>query len=337
MAVEHTVTQENTEAMDFADSLLDTQGEVEAYGQKEQADEKAEATEGDAPEVDAADDEPDAGDETDGDSASDSDASEGDDNELRFVEIEINGTKYEVPEELKDGYLMQADYTRKTQSLADYRKEVELQSKQLETQQAEHQFIAEIQPEINNLGYLQAQIQQLETDLQTNMSTMPSDELFRKKIEIDGLQKNAAELKQQLESKYGEFQKTQEQAYTELLNKGAEILKQTIPDWTADKQKELREFALTSGFTEQEVNSIIDPRHVRMLWAASQYEKLQTAAPKAAEKVTTKVQAKARKPMPDATRRKLDNRKKIKSKNVDAETKANIIGEEAADWFFNSK
>ena len=328
--VEHIVTPQNEEAMDFADSLLDTQGDVDAYGKKED-----ETPEADAPEVDAADAEPDAGDEEDGDSGSDRDADEGDDEtELRFVEIEIDGNKYEVPEELKDGFLMQADYTRKTQSLADYRKEVELQSKQLETQQAETQFIAEIQPEINNLGYLQAQIKQLETELTTNMSTMPSDELFRKKIEIDGLQKNAADLKAQLESKYGEFQKTQEQAYTELLNKGAEILKQTIPDWTAEKQKELREFALTSGFNEQEVSSIVDPRHVRILWQASQFEKLQSAAPKAAEKVTSKVKAKARKPMPDATRRKLDNRKKLKSKNVDAETKANIIGEEAADWFF---
>lgn len=329
MAVEHIVTPQNEEAMDFAESLLDTQGDVEAYGNRDEEEQV------DAPESDDADEALDATDEDDGDSGSGEDASGSD--ELRFVEIEIDGNKYEVPEELKDGYLMQADYTRKTQSLADYRKEVELQARQLEVQQAEHKFIADIQPEINNLGYLQAQIQQLETDLQTNMSKMPSDELFRKKIQIDGLQKNASELRQQLESKYGEFQKTQEQAYTELLNKGAEILKQTIPNWTAEKQKELREFALSSGFTEHEVNSIIDPRHVRMLWAASQYEKLQSAAPKAAEKVTAQVKAKARKPMPDATRRKLDNRKKLKSKNVDADTKAHIIGEEAADWFFGSK
>ena len=161
--------------------------------------------------------------------------------------------------------------------------------------------------------------------------------MFRKKIEADGLKEQAKELKAQLEAKYGEFQKTQEQAYTELLNQGAEILKQTIPDWTPEKQKELREFALGQGLTEQEVNSIIDPRHVRILYNAAQYEKLQGKAPQAAEKVNTRIKQKASNPMPKATRRKLDNRKKLKSNKTSNDEKANIIGEEAADWFFNTK
>lgn len=325
--VEHAVREMDQDAADFANSLLDSQDTPE-YDDA-QDDENTDDTE-----VEASEDDVSEGGDEDGEAGdSDSDGDESSE-ELRFVEIEIDGRKYEVPEELKDGYLMQADYTRKTQSLQDYRAEVEIKEKQLQAQKAEHDFIAEIQPDINNLGYLQAQIQQIESHLQSNMATMPSDELFRKKIEVDGLQNKARELKEQLEAKYGEFQKAQEQSYTELLNKGAEILKQSIPNWTAEKQKELREFALSSGFSEHEVNSIIDPRHIRILWQASQFERLQSAAPKAAEKVTTKVKQKARKPMPDATRRKLDNRKKLKSRNVSHKAKADIIGEEAADWFF---
>jgi hypothetical protein len=328
--VEHTAKTPDQEAGDFANSLLDAQDTPEYNDEA-----PAEA----APEVDETDDELDAGAEADSDSGSDQDADEGTDedesgdSELKFVEIEIDGKKYEVPEELKDGYLMQADYTKKTQSLSDYKKEVELTQKQLTVQQAENQFIAEIQPEINNLGYLQAQVKQIENDMQQNLSSMTSEDMFRKKIEADGLKEQAKDLKAQLEAKYGEFQKTQEQAYTELLNQGAEILKQTIPDWTPDKQKELREFALNQGFNEQEVSSIIDPRHVRVLWAASQYEALQSKGSQAADKVTTKIKQKARKPMPDATRKKLDNRKKIKSRNVSDTDKADIIGQEAADWF----
>src|SRR5438105_8523 len=49
------------------------------------------------------------------------------------AEIEINGKKYTVPAELKDGYLMQADYTRKTQEVADIRKTVEAQKAEAET------------------------------------------------------------------------------------------------------------------------------------------------------------------------------------------------------------
>lgn len=335
MGVEHTVKAPDQEASDFANSLLDSQGDVDAYGERD------EATDEVAEEAAEADDELDAGAEAEGDSGSDQDADEGTDEDesgdLRFVEIEIDGKKYEVPEELKDGYLMQADYTKKTQALSDYRKEVEIAQKQLTVQQAENQFIAEIQPEINNLGYLQAQVKQIEQDMQQNLSSMTSEDMFRKKIQADGLKEQAAALKAQLEAKYGEFQNTQEQAYTELLNKGAEILKQTIPDWTPDKQKELREFALGQGLTEQEVNSIIDPRHVRILYNAAQYEKLQGKAPQAAEKVNTRIKQKASNPMPKDTRRKLDMRKKLKSNKTSADEKANIIGEQAADWFFNAK
>lgn len=324
---EHIAKPADQVAADFANELLDSQDTPEYDDPKEDTPEGAPEDEIEA--VDAEEESPD-----DSDSEGDLEDDEPDVDELRFIEIEIGGKKYEVPEELKDGYLLQADYTRKTQSLSDYRKEVELQQKQLETTQKEHEFIQEIQPEINNLGYLNAQIQQIENDLQMNLSTLTSEDLFRRKIEVDGLKEKATALKTELEAKYGEFQKAQEQSYTELLNKGAEILKETIPDWTADKQKELREFALAQGFNEQEVNSIIDPRHVRVLWAASQYERLQQAAPQAAEKVTTKIKEKARNPMPKETRRKLDNRKKLKSKNVSDKAKADIIGEEAADWFF---
>jgi hypothetical protein len=329
MAVEHTVKAPDQEAMDVAEEMLGTQGDVEAYGEKEAPKEEPEVTDEDQDGLEASEEEA----LDDSDSEGDSEDDESDVDELRFVEIEINGTKYEVPEDLKDGYLMQADYTRKTQSLQDYKKEVELQQKQLQTTQKEHEFINEIQPEINNLGYLNAQIQQIDQNLQQNVNNLPSDELFKMKIQADGLRDQATTLKSQLEGKYQEFQNSQEQAYTELLNQGAEILKQTIPDWTPDKQKELREFALNQGFNEQEVSSIIDPRHVRVLWAASQYEALQSKAPQAADKVTTKIKQKARKPMPDATRKKLDNRKKIKSRNVSDTDKADIIGQEAADWF----
>jgi len=43
----------------------------------------------------------------------------------QFAEVELNGEIYQVPSELKDGYLMQADYTRKTQENAQIRRETE--------------------------------------------------------------------------------------------------------------------------------------------------------------------------------------------------------------------
>ena len=60
-------------------------------------------------------------------------AEEGDDEaEIEYAEIELNGKKYQVPAELKDGYMMQADYTRKTQMTAEDKKAVEAEKASVE-------------------------------------------------------------------------------------------------------------------------------------------------------------------------------------------------------------
>ena len=45
--------------------------------------------------------------------------------ETDTAEVELNGEKYKVPAALKDAFLMQADYTRKTQEVAEVRKTAE--------------------------------------------------------------------------------------------------------------------------------------------------------------------------------------------------------------------
>ena len=91
------------------------------------------------------------------------------DSEEAFVDVEYDGVTYAVPENLKDALLRQSDYTQKTQTLADMRREVELGQDQVRLAQEEQGFVQEIQPELNNVGYLQAMIQQMDNDLQTNM------------------------------------------------------------------------------------------------------------------------------------------------------------------------
>lgn len=255
------------------------------------------------------------------------------DEEIPVVEVEIDGEVIEVPEKYKDYFLRQSDYTQKTQALADQRREVELQQKQIQVQQREHEFLNEIQPDINNLGYLQAQIQQMEQDLQTNLQSLSSEDLFRKKIEMDGLREQANALKSQLEVKYGEFEKAQEQSYKELLNEGAQVLKQSIPNWSEDKQKAIRDFALSEGFSEQEVSTIIDPRHVRILWKASQYDALKDKAVPVVEKAKAAIKPKARSKAQSASDKKLAVRNKLRSKNLSSKDKAAVIQQELGERF----
>jgi hypothetical protein len=50
---------------------------------------------------------------------------EGTEPEPELLEIEFNGKKHKIPAELKDGFLMQADYTKKTQAVAEMTRTVE--------------------------------------------------------------------------------------------------------------------------------------------------------------------------------------------------------------------
>ena len=59
-------------------------------------------------------------------------------------EIEHDGEKYKIPKALKDAFLRQQDYTQKTQSVAEQRKEVEAHKAELQQrEQVQRQNIAE--------------------------------------------------------------------------------------------------------------------------------------------------------------------------------------------------
>jgi hypothetical protein len=251
------------------------------------------------------------------------------------VEIEFEGTVYQVPEELKDAFLKNKDYTEKTQSLADQRREVDLQTKQIEAVQKEQQFIGEIQPELNNIGYLDATIQQMNEDLSNNLSTLTSEEMFKKKIEVDGLKEQRQALAQGLEAKYKEFEDAQQQSRKELLDQGAQVLKQKIPDWNADKQKTVSDYALSKGMSQQVVDSLIDPVYVEILWEASQFRALQDGVKgaKAKVKAAPVIQPKARSPKQTDNDKKMAIRNKLKSKKLDHREKAVIIQEELGERF----
>lgn len=252
--------------------------------------------------------------------------------EFKYVDIEIDGKVLQVPEEYKDYFMRQADYTQKTQTLAEQRRQVELQQKQIETVRNEQKFVQEIQPELNNIGYLDAHIQQYTEELQTKAANLSSEELFRKKIELDGLKEQRAALAQGLQSKYKEFEEAQKQSYQELLEQGAQALKKVIPNWSEEKQKEVRDFALSKGFSQQEVSSIVDPRHVEILYKASQYEALQGKRGDAVKAVSKTVTPKARTPRQTQSDKKLALRNQLKNKNLSDKAKANLIGDNLADW-----
>lgn len=252
------------------------------------------------------------------------------------VEIEYDGNIYEVPSELKDALLRQSDYTQKTQDVAAQRKAAEVLNTELEQKRALFEFAEEVNPDVLKVQGLKQQEEQLHTYLRDNVQNLSSQEIEQIRFGIEDARKQRDELVSSLKQREQEFHQAQEQVRMDLLNKGNEVLKQRIPGWGEKAQKQVRDFALSSGFTDAEVEGVLDPRQVEVLWKASQYDSLKSGAAPAVKKVQSapKIKAKARNPMPDDVKKKLALNKKLKSKNLSASDKANLIGDDIASRFF---
>jgi hypothetical protein len=258
----------------------------------------------------------------------DSEAPEGE-----FVEVEFEGQLYEVPTVLKDALLRQTDYTQKTQDVATQRKAAEVQIGELETRKAQFEFAESVWDETIKVQQLDETAKQWQEYLRSNIDTLSSTDIEKIRFQVEETRTERDNLANEILTKQQGFQQSQQQAQQELLNKGTEVLRQRIPGWGEDQQKQVRDFGLGSGFTEQELSTVVDPRMVEVLFKASQYDALKEGAAPAIKKVqeAPAIKTKARTKMPEQTKRMLNTRKKLKSANLSDKQKADVIRENIAD------
>jgi hypothetical protein len=206
--------------------------------------------------------------------------------EEKDFEWEYQGEKYVLPAKLKpitDGVMMQSDYTRKTQELAEHRRFVEEQAKQL---QSAAQFQAAAQKEFAELSTLDSKLDQFR---QVDWSKLwESDPVEAGKLRImrDEIKDARERLASDLTQKQQDFQSQQQQHLKKMIANGAEILQREIKGWSPELAKSIRSHAAQYGFTEAELGTVVDPRIVRMMHDAYQYRKM-TTANTAAKKVVT--------------------------------------------------
>lgn len=206
--------------------------------------------------------------------------------ELPKYRVKAAGEEKEVTlDELIKSYQLGTDYTKKSQAVAEERKAVEAERQRIEEarflrdQYAERlQVIEQMlnqQPETENLDYLK------END--------PIGYAV-KVAEMSQREKQLAQVQAERQRVMAEQQREQNERLTQIVQAEAQKLAEAIPEY-ADPQKgevvrrELREFGLKAGFTEQELASVYDSRHVLTLWKAAQFDKIQAAKPGITKKV----------------------------------------------------
>lgn len=231
-------------------------------------------------------------------------------------EVEYDGQTYKVPSALKEAIIHKADYTSKTQEVANARRNVELLQDAMKAAQAEQAFTGSIAPELNRLAATEANRQ----DLLNRWASLSSDQ----KQEVYLLDSQIKALKEGIDGKRSQFNQEQQRVANDLKAKAADVLRKSIPNFNEKVAEEVASHAISEGYTKQEIDAIWDPRHAKTLWKAMKFDQLQKAATKAPTKPTSVVKPGASNPMPQQTKNDLNLRKQQKAATTSSD-RAKVI------------
>ena len=221
--------------------------------------------------------------------------------------IKVDGKDVEVTlDELQAGYSRQADYTRKSQVLAEQRKKAD--EELAATQQERQRYLSQLE-QFNTQA--DSKINEFAKTDWTQLKEEDPTEYMLKRDQYRELQENKRMVEDEQKNLQLKQQQEHEAKWQEELSRQQEIMVQRLPEWVdPDKGPKLKQniksFAVKKGFTEQEVNSLIDARSVDVLHKAMLYENLLAA--KISNK-KTKVVPKVQKPGSPATKGEISSDK----------------------------
>jgi len=194
--------------------------------------------------------------------------------------VRINGEDHQVTaEELVKGYSRQADYTKKTQELSQYRQQLDqasqfYQQEVAATQEARQQYISSI---ANAIQLNHSSLQEYENIDWERLKTEDKEEYLTKRDDYREAQSNVERLKQTFDEESQQQTAADQQQFQQWAQVEHSKLVSIIPDWGVPQKqqaiaKELREFAITKGFQEEELKQLFDHRSILILMQAKAWE-----------------------------------------------------------------
>jgi hypothetical protein len=213
--------------------------------------------------------------------------------DLKYT-IKVDGEELEVGiDELKNGYQRQADYTRKSQALAEQRKETEsIQSERMQLEQ-ERQMYA------NGLQMLKeqqnAKLQNFESVEWEALKAEDPYQYMIKKDEYRDAQERVTNIEQQRKLVAQEQAQQAQQARANFVQQEYSKLVEALPEWNDNKstiKQDIQKYATSVGFQPEEISQLADHRSVLIIKKAMEFDKLTTkvAPKKKAVKKVPKVQ-----------------------------------------------
>jgi len=253
------------EAANALEGLLPDEGQQEDR-EAQLPDEGAAGDEELSADADAADDETDP-------EQSESDEDTEEQEQPQVFSVKVDGKEVEVTlEELQKGYSRTQDYTRKTQQIAEVRKQTEAE---LQAVRAEREQYAQL------LSALEAQVQQVaqpNIDWDRLYQEDPIEWVRQREVMREN-QEKAAAIQSEKQRLNQLSQQEQAQLMQQKLQQEQEALLAAIPDWKDAKKAQaekalLVEFGQKIGFTPEELKNVVDHRAVLMLRKAALYDQM---------------------------------------------------------------
>jgi hypothetical protein len=206
--------------------------------------------------------------------------------EPQRFKVKVDNEEVEVTlEELQQGYSRTKDYTKKTQALAETRKAVEAEKAKIEEAKQLRDTYAQ---RLEVIEKLLAQDQGEE-----NLAELRDSDPIGYAIKIA----ERSEKEKQLQAVRAEKQKIaqqqeadRQQALQSHLQQEAVKLREMIPEFKDEAKaeiarKDIRTYAKSVGFSDEELSQVYDSRAVKTLYNAMMYEKLMKGKTDAVKKV----------------------------------------------------
>lgn len=210
-------------------------------------------------------------------------------------EIEIGGKKLAMPKsiaaEIKAGTMRNADYTQKTQAVAEERRQVEAERASVR-QQAEQQ-----QQYIKELATVHALDAQLEQFKQIDwMAASREDPVGTQQLQIQyqALQQQRAQAAEAVTQKQQQHALEEQRALATQYQEAEAFAQREIPGWNQETAQKLNSYAASQGIkVDQNFAKLMiqQPALIKLIHQASMFGQLK-------EKQTTKPQAPAAPPPP---------------------------------------
>jgi hypothetical protein len=186
--------------------------------------------------------------------------------------VKVDGKEVAVTlDELQKGYSRTQDYTRKTQQIAEVRKQVEAETQAVRAERGQYAQL---------LGALQAQLQASEpqVDLDRLYNEDPIEWVRQKEV-LRERQEKAYAIQAEQQRLVQLSQQEQQQSMQQHLESQKDALLAALPEWKDPKKAKLEkamliESAKSAGFSDEDLKSVYDHRLVLLLRKAALFDQM---------------------------------------------------------------